>query len=96
MEDERENRRGVKEIEAYVRVVLEHYNRKEAEASGQTTQFVKARYPPILLGQSYERWRMEVERWSTNNKTSEEEKYIDLYESLWKNNVIKDFVNRNW
>ena len=37
---------------------------------------------------------MEVERWCTNNKASEEEKYIDLYESLKKNDVIKDFVHR--
>ena len=62
VEDERENRRQVKEIEASVRAELEHYNRKEAEASGQTTQLVKTRYLPIWSGQSYERWKMEVER----------------------------------
>ena len=70
MEDEKENRRQVKEIEASVRAAMEHYNRKEVEASGQTTQLVKARYLPIWSGQNYKRWRMEVERWSTNNKAS--------------------------
>ena len=29
-----------------------------------------------------------------HNKTSEEEKYLDLLESLKKNNTIKEYVNR--
>ena len=46
-EDEKENRRKVKEIEASVRAALEHYGRKEIEPMNQTTQLVKSRYPPI-------------------------------------------------
>ena len=33
-----------------------------------------------------------MERWYENNKVSDEEKYIDLLESLKKNEVIKEFV----
>ena len=84
----------MKEIEASVRAALEHYNMKEVEQLSQTTQLVKTRYPPIWSGQSYKRWKMEVERWSINNKASEEEKYIDLYKSLKKNDIIKYFVHR--
>ena len=36
--------------------------------------------------------QLEIERWYENNKSSEEEKYIDLLESLKKNEVIKYFV----
>ena len=43
-------------------------------------------------GQKFDRWKVEVERWYENNKSSDEEKYIDLLESLKKNEVIKDFV----
>ena len=31
-------------------------------------------------------------KWFDNNKSSDEEKYIDLMESLKKNEVIKEFV----
>ena len=33
-----------------------------------------------------------VKRWYENNKSSDEQKYIDLLESLKKNEVIKGFV----
>ena len=35
-----------------------------------------------------------MERWYENNKSSDEEKYIDVLECLKKNEVIKDFVVR--
>ena len=57
-----------------------------------TTQLVKSRQPPLWSGQQFDRWRIEVERWYENNKASDEEKYIDLLESLKKNEVIKEFV----
>ena len=59
---------------------------------GATTQLVKSRQPPLWSGQQFDRWRIEVERWYENNKSSDEEKYIDLLESLKKNEVIKEFV----
>lgn len=33
-----------------------------------------------------------MERWYENNKYSDEDRYIDLLESLKKNEVINDFV----
>ena len=42
--------------------------------------------------QEYDRWRIEVEKWYDNNKSTDEEKYIDLMESLKKNESIKEFV----
>ena len=43
-------------------------------------------------GQKYDRWKIEVEKWSDNNKLSDEEKFIDLLESLKKNDEVKQFV----
>ena len=61
IEDEKENRMKVKELEASVlvsvRTALEHYMRKEVEPMNQTTQLVKSRYPPIWSGQSFDRWK---------------------------------------
>ena len=59
---------------------------------GATTELVKTRQPPLWSGQKFDRWKVEVERWYENNKSSDEEKYIDLLESLKKNEVIKEFV----
>ena len=35
---------------------------------------------------------IEVEKWFDNNKSTDEEKYIDLLESLKKNDAVKEFV----
>ena len=35
-----------------------------------------------------------MEKWAQNNKASEDDKYIDLMESLKKNDKIKDYVQR--
>ena len=43
-------------------------------------------------GQKYDRWKIEVEKWCDNNKSTDEEKYIDLLESLKKNDAVKEFV----
>ena len=53
---------------------------------------MKPRLPPIWSGQEFDRWRIEVEKWFDNNKSTEQEKYIDLLKSLKKNNAIKEFV----
>ena len=88
MEEEYDNKRRVKEIEATVGALLEKYERKSAE----TTQIVKSRFPPNWTGQKFERYREEVEKWTQNNKAPEDDKYIDLMESLKKNDKIKDYV----
>ena len=50
-----------------------------------TTQLVKSRWPPVWIGQKFDKWRLEIEKWKENNKSSEEDKYVDLLESLKKN-----------
>ena len=62
---------------------------KENKATpGTTTQLLKFRQPLLWSGQQFDRRIINVE----NNKASDEEKYIDLLESLKKNEVIKEFV----
>ena len=63
---------------------------------GVTNQLVKTRQPPLWLEQKFDRWKVEVEIWYENNKSSDEEKYIDLLESLKKNEVIKEFVVKTY
>ena len=43
-------------------------------------------------GQEFDKWRTKTEKWFENNKSTDEDKYINLIESLKKNNLIKDFV----
>ena len=59
---------------------------------GGVSQLAKPRLPPLWSGQKYDRWKIEVEKWNDNNKLSDEEKYVDLLESLKKNDEIKQFV----
>ena len=65
-----------------------------AGATGGTTQLVKPRQPPLWSGQKFDRWKIEIGIWCENNRTNDEDKFIDLMESLKKNEAIKDFVNR--
>jgi len=53
---------------------------------------VKPRWPPGWSGQKFDKWKTEIEKWRQNNKSTEEDKYMDLIESLKKNDTIKDFV----
>ena len=57
-----------------------------------TTQITKAKPPPIWVGQTFERFKLEIEDWSSNNKDSEYNKYNDLIENLKKNETVKDYV----
>ena len=45
-------------------------NRGETQA---TTQIVKSKQTPLWSGQPFEKWRTEVEKWSENNRASEED-----------------------
>ena len=62
-----------------VKLALESKVMPGATPAG-TTQLVKTRQPPLWSGQKFDRWKVEVERWYENNKSSDEEKYIDLLE----------------
>ena len=59
-----------------------------------TTQLVKLRLPPSWIGQKFDKWRQEVNKWKENNKSTEEDKFVDLVESLKKNDSIKDFMTK--
>ena len=56
------------------------------------TQLVESRLPPLWSGQEFDRWKVEVEKWFDNNKSMDEEKYIDLLESLKTNDAVKGYV----
>ena len=77
-------------IGEYLKIAIETVDKKNR--LGSTTQLTKPRFPPLWSGQKYDRWKIEVEKWCDNNKSTDEEKYIDLLESLKKNDAVKEFV----
>ena len=78
------------QIGEYLKIVIETVDKKSRP--GATTQLTKPKLPPLWSGQKYDRWKIEVEKWCDNNKSTDEEKYIDLLESLKKNDAVKEFV----
>merc|ERR1712030_142440 len=68
---------------------------KDSTEARNTTQLVKARQPPGWTGQRFDKWQNEVVKWQVNNKSTEEDKFMDLVESLKKNDAIKDFVSKS-
>ena len=78
-----------KELTKVVRLLNENNVVPEtAGVEGGTTQLVKPRQPPLWSGQKFDRWKVEVERWYENNRANDEDKFIDLLESLKNNEVI--------
>ena len=73
----------VVQIRKTVKMILENMERRNE--NNQMTQLVKSRFPPLWSGQDYDRWKVEIVKWFDNNKSSDEDKYIDLIESLKKN-----------
>ena len=63
-----------------------------ASVAGKTTQITKAKQPPLWIGQTFERFKKEVENWSSTNKDHASVKYSDLMESLKKNDKVKEYV----
>ena len=65
---------------------------RDRNAANPTTQLVKARWPPVWIGQKFDKWRLEIEKWKENNKSTEEDKYVDLLEFKEKrlNKGIRD------
>merc|ERR1711867_221205 len=64
------------------------------ETAEGVAQLVKPRPPPLWTGQKFHRWKVEVISWHNHGRGNDEKKYLDLIESLKKNEVIKKFVNR--
>ena len=88
-QQKKEEMRSAK-IGEYLKIAIETVDKKNR--LGATTQLTKPRLPPLWSGQKYDRWKIEVEKWFDNNKSTDEEKYIDLLESLKKNDAVKEFV----
>ena len=65
-----------------------------AGTAGGIAQIVKPRPPPLCTGQKFDRWKAEVISWRNHGRGNDEEKFLDLIESLKKNDAIKVFVNR--
>ena len=95
---ERERERKEKEAENQANIfrrILENVGPRDLNGpNNQTTQLIKSRWPPTWIGQKFDKWRLEVEKWKENNKSTEEDKYVDLMESLKKNETIKEFVTK--
>merc|ERR1711867_173747 len=64
------------------------------ETAEGVAQLVKPRPPPLWTGQKFHRWKVEVISWHNHGRGLDEEKYLDMIESLKKNEVIKEFVNK--
>ena len=67
---------------------------RTSRTEGRTTQLVKPRPDPMWTGQKFDKWKDEIATWNKNNRSGNEEKYLDLVESLKKNAGIKEFVSR--
>ncbi len=63
-------------------------------AAEGVAQIVKPRPPPLWTGQKFDRWKVEVMSWRNHSRGNDEEKYLDLEESLKKNEAIKECVRR--
>ena len=61
---------------------------------GGVVQIVKPRPPLLWTGQMFDRWKAEVISWLNHGRGNYEEIFLNLIESLKKNEAIKEFVNR--
>ena len=86
-EDSKEDRQAenqANKLGEAVRRILENVGPRDQNALNPTTQLVKSRWPPVWIGQKFDKWRLEINKWKENNKSTEEDKYVDLLESLKK------------
>ena len=90
---EREKLRA-KEIVEAAKAVENNISAAAVGTAGGVAQIVKPRPPPLWTGQKFDRWKVEVISWHNHSRGNDEEKYLDLIESLKKNEAIKEFVNR--
>ena len=62
---------NVENLAEAMRVAIETKEKKDRP--GGTAQLIKWRLPPLWSGQEFYRWRIEVEKWFNNNRSTEEE-----------------------
>ena len=91
---EREKLRAKEMVEAAAAAAAQSGTAGTVGTAGGVAQIVKPRPPPLWTGQKFDRWKVEVISWRNHSRGNDEEKYLDLIESLKKNEVIKEFVNR--
>ena len=47
---------------------------------------------PKWSGQSYKVWKKEIEKWTANDKSTDEAKYCNILESLKENDTVKEYT----
>ena len=62
------------------------------ESPAKTSLMIGRTEIPKWIGQEFDMWMKELEKWNENDKSSEETKYCNVIESLKKNDKIKDYV----
>ena len=93
-EERKEEKRAELQTNLLSQALTVWMNRDPRNPTTLTTQLVKSRWPPVWTGQQFDKWKLKVEKWTENNKSTEEDKYVDLMESLKKNETIKDFMTK--
>ena len=58
----------------------------------QTNLMIGRTEIPRWIGQEFDVWKKELEKWNENDKSTDEAKYCNVMESLKKNDKIKDYV----
>ena len=58
----------------------------------QTNLMIGRTEIPRWIGQEFDVWKKELEKWNENDKSTDETKYCNVMESLKKNDKIKDYV----
>ena len=54
------------------------------EPTQRTMELRKPRQVPLWVGQKFDKWKNEIVTWNRNPNQSDEEKYLDVIESLKK------------
>ena len=62
------------------------------ELPAKTSLMIGRTEIPKWIGQEFDVWKKELEKWNENDKSSDETKYCNVMESLKKNDQIKDYV----
>ena len=60
--------------------------------SAKTSLMIGRTEIPKWIGQEFDVWKKELEKWNENDKSSDETKYCNVLVSLKKNDKVKDFV----
>ena len=62
------------------------------ELPAKTSLMIGRTEIPKWIGQEFDVWKKELEKWNQNDQSTYENKYCNVMESLKKNDKIKDYV----